>query len=119
MARQRGSRAGGEGPAPSGFLGRILGAIGRRFGGGRGRRRTCWQWMYGCTWEDASGQHVYFKAHAVVTDSPTNYQQASAQARREVLASLTDSERALTAHHPGATFRCRRIGRVIEVPGPC
>lgn len=89
---------------------------------GRSPRRpqqTCWQWMYACVWEDESGHHVYFKAHAVVINSDTNYQLASSMARREVLSNLTESERELIAEHPNASFHCRRMGRIIEVPGPC
>jgi hypothetical protein len=88
-------------------------------GGPRRPRRRCYQWMYSCIWEDSTGKHIAYKLHGVLRPDATNYQGASAQARREVLANLERYVQEIIRAQVGVRFYCRREGPIVEVPGPC
>lgn len=96
-----------------GILGGIIGAVRRT----RARAATRFQWGYRCEWIDpASGEVITDNYYTVLTDSPTNYQQASALARR---VAGTDPPSCITYRRDsgaGLRLRCRRAGPVLGVP---
>jgi hypothetical protein len=95
----------------------VLGAIIRPFRRTRQRTPTQWQWGYRCEWIDpATGAVVTDSYTTVLTDSPTNYQQAAALARR---VSSADPPSCITYRSDsgaGLRLRCRRKGPIIGVP---
>lgn len=76
-----------------------------------------WRWGYRCSYIDSSTGEVISTAWRVVlTDSPTNYQAASAQARREAWASVERYVSMQLIQSGNITVSCRRRGDIIGVP---
>lgn len=106
MARQRGTPGGGAGR-------------------GRGRRRrgstlpTHYIWYYRCTYFDATtGAEIGTNFVSTVETTVTNFQRASAHARRLSQAMWRESNS--PAHGPDTAYRvsCRRVGSIVAVEPP-
>lgn len=82
----------------------------------RPRRRHQYVWHYVCTFTDpTTGEVIGTSMQTVITDSGTNYQRASANARRTAIAAWT--QRDSPPHDPGQMYRmsCRRVGQIVEI----
>lgn len=91
-----------------GIVGRIIGGVRGIIGRIRGRRQvapTQWDWGYRCEWYDAqTGINIGNSWHVVTIESNTNYQRASAAARRWNL-----------QHPPGCVVRHLRSGGTVRL----
>ena len=98
------------------ILGIISGIISRLFGGRR-PPPSRWQWGYRCEFIDQSTGDVIATTWRVVeTDSPTNYQRASAIARREAWANISTYVSVQMVASGNVRLKCRRRGPIIGLP---
>lgn len=73
-----------------------------------------WRWSYICLWYDrATGERVGEWRWNIETQSGTNYQQASAQARRHSLSDVPACIQRQINRGRDLVLRCRRIGAPI------
>ena len=97
----------------SGLVGRALDAIFRR----NRQEPTSYRWAYRCYWIDtADGSELTTSYHVVVTDSGTNYQRASYEARREAMQSPPLCIGRMQRGGRGIRLRCQRVGTVVPLP---
>ena len=76
-----------------------------------------WLWTYICHWTDeATGNEWFGGIHRVVTDSPTNYQRASANARRAAIADRPDCVARIIRAGNELRLRCSRMEEPLAVP---